>query len=355
MSVVACSNAAEALDAFAKGAFDVIVSDISMPQLTGLDLLRAVRAWDLEIPVILVTGAPSLASAVEAVELGAHKYLQKPIDNAELIGSVLRAARLYRLARAKAEAIRVLGTPGGRTSDKIGLRAALDRAIESLWPAYQPIVSAKDRTLFGYEALMRSDDSALPDPGSILDAAERVGVLDIVGRTMRERACQGFLGVSDDLCLFLNLHPQDLLDPELENPHSVVGRLASRVVLEVTERTTLDKVPKVKDRVAKLQARGFRIAIDDLGAGYAGLVSFVQLEPDFVKLDMSLIRDIDSSTVKQRLVGSMTRVSQDLGLLVAAEGIETEAERDATIDLGVDLLQGFRFGRPEREPQTPTW
>jgi EAL domain-containing protein (putative c-di-GMP-specific phosphodiesterase class I) len=323
--------------------------------LSGLDLLRAVRAWDLEIPVILVTGAPALSNAIEAVELGAHKYLQKPVDNTELVNSVLRAVNLYRLGRAKAEAFRVLGSREGRTSDHLGLGAALNRAIEGLWPAYQPIVSAKDGSLFGYEALMRSDDAALPDPQSILDAAERLGRLDAVGRTMRARACERFITETKGLLLFLNLHPEDLLDPELENPTSGVFRAAPHVVLEVTERSTLDRVPKANERVERLKAHGFRIAIDDLGAGYAGLTSFIQLEPDFVKLDMSLIRGLNTSTVKQRLVESMTRVSQDLGLCVVAEGIETEAERDAAVRLGVDLLQGYRFGRPERKLKAPAW
>jgi EAL domain-containing protein (putative c-di-GMP-specific phosphodiesterase class I) len=172
---------------------------------------------------------------------------------------------------------------------------------------------------------------------------------------MRARACQRFVGVHDGLHLFLNLHPEDLLDPELQNPTSGVSLAARNVILEVTERSTLDKVPKASERVAELRAHGFRIAIDDLGAGYAGLTSFIQLEPDFVKLDMSLIRGLDTSTVKQRLVASMTRVSQDLGLQVVAEGIETVAERDAAIALGVDLLQGYRFGRPKRELEAPTW
>lgn len=348
LHVVTCDNAPAALDAFSKQSFDVIVSDVSMPQLSGLDLLRAVRVWDLEIPVIIVTGAPTLSTAVEAVELGAHKYLHKPVENEELVRSAVRAARLYRLAGAKGDAIRMAGAPGGRTSDNIGLEAALDRAIDRLWPAYQPIFSAKDGSLFGYEALMRSDDPALSDPLSILDAAERLGRLDEVGRMMRERARQRFPGVGEGMHLFLNVHPEDLLDPDLENSALGMSGSGPCVVLEVTERNTLDKVPLVRERVAKLRRRGFRIAIDDLGAGYAGLMSFVQLEPEFVKVDISLIRGLDKDTVKRRLVGSMTRASQDLGLLVVAEGIETEGECDAVVALGVDLLQGYRLGRPER-------
>jgi EAL domain-containing protein (putative c-di-GMP-specific phosphodiesterase class I) len=89
--------------------------------------------------------------------------------------------------------------------------------------------------------------------------------------------------------------------------------------------------------------------VDDLGAGYAGLTSFAALEPDVVKLDMALVRGVDREPIKHRLVGSMTRLCRDLGILVVAEGVETSAEKEALQELGCDLLQGYLFGRPGRE------
>jgi EAL domain-containing protein (putative c-di-GMP-specific phosphodiesterase class I) len=108
----------------------------------------------------------------------------------------------------------------------------------------------------------------------------------------------------------------------------------------------LENVPDVRGKVAALREMGFRIAVDDLGAGYAGLTSFAQLEPEIVKLDMSLVRDVDHSTTKQKLIQSMTSVCKDMGSLVVGEGIETSAERDCLIDLGCDLLQGYLLARP---------
>ena len=97
------------------------------------------------------------------------------------------------------------------------------------------------------------------------------------------------------------------------------------------------------------------VAVDDLGAGYAGLASFAQLEPEIVKLDISLVRGVHSSLVKRRLVSSMVTLCQELGSLVVAEGIETEAERDVLVDLGCDLLQGFRFARPGPALPRASW
>jgi EAL domain-containing protein (putative c-di-GMP-specific phosphodiesterase class I) len=93
---------------------------------------------------------------------------------------------------------------------------------------------------------------------------------------------------------------------------------------------------------------GFRIAVDDLGAGYAGLTSFAMLEPELVKLDMTLVRDIDRSPTKQKLVRSVAGLCKELGMMVVGEGVETAAERDVLISCGCDLLQGYLFAKPDR-------
>ena len=118
------------------------------------------------------------------------------------------------------------------------------------------------------------------------------------------------------------------------------------MVLEITERAALDRIHELQSRVTRLRALGYRIAIDDLGAGYAGLTSFAQLEPEVVKVDMSLMRGIDSSPMKQKLVRSIVALCTELGIQLVAEGIETPAERDALISLGGDLCQGYLFARP---------
>lgn len=155
--------------------------------------------------------------------------------------------------------------------------------------------------------------------------------------------------------LFVNLHSADLNDDDLFRLDSPLAAIGDRVVLEVTERASLDSVKNVEDRVKKLRAMGFGVAIDDLGAGYAGLNSFTQLEPEVAKLDMSLVRDIDSQVKKRSIVRSMKKLCDELGILVVAEGVETPAERDVLVELGCDLLQGYLFARPERGFQAARW
>jgi EAL domain-containing protein (putative c-di-GMP-specific phosphodiesterase class I) len=229
-----------------------------------------------------------------------------------------------------------------------GLELVLDRALNSLWMAYQPIVHAATGSLFGYEALLRSDDPALPDPGAFLEAAERLGRVYDVGRVVRRKASEPMNLLPLPALLFVNLHAVELSDETLTSPSAPLTALAPRVVLEITERASLESIDDVPSRVARLRELGFRIAIDDLGAGYSGLTSVARLEPEFVKLDMSLVRDIHNSPVKQKLVRSMTALFKDMGIAVVAEGIEVVEERDTIVELGCDFLQGFLLARPGR-------
>jgi EAL domain-containing protein (putative c-di-GMP-specific phosphodiesterase class I) len=217
-----------------------------------------------------------------------------------------------------------------------------------LWLAYQPIVKYADRSTFGYEALLRSDNAALNNPEAILHAAERLGVLNKLGRAVRGRAADSLKVVPDDVTLFVNLHPQDLMDIQLLDSRVGLSLAASRVVLEITERCGLSKIEELPTKVRELRRMGFRIAVDDLGAGYSGLANVALLEPEFIKLDMALVRDIDQSNVKQKLVTSLVTLSQAMGHTIIAEGIETQAECDTLVGLGCDMLQGYYFAKPGR-------
>jgi EAL domain-containing protein (putative c-di-GMP-specific phosphodiesterase class I) len=345
-SVVTAGDGVEATRHIAESTFDVIVSDIGMPGIDGIQLLRQVREHDLNVPVILITGEPAVRTAVQALEYGAFHYLTKPIGPEALETVLEKAVRVHRMARIKQQAAELLGNANALGADRAGLEASFDRVLQHLWMAYQPIVDPRNHTVFGYEALLRSDEPSLPHPGAVLDAATRLGRLEELGRLIRTRAAQPMLLAPDAGRLFVNLHVTDLLDPLLVSSVSPLAAIASRVVLEITERSSLDEVRDVRTRIASLREMGYSIAVDDLGAGYAGLTSFTLLEPEIVKLDMSLIRDAHQNSTKQKVIRSMTALSKDMGMIVVAEGVETTAERDVLIELGCDYLQGYFFARP---------
>jgi EAL domain-containing protein (putative c-di-GMP-specific phosphodiesterase class I) len=345
--VVGAASGKLALAEIERRSFDVILSDIQMPQMSGVELLSQVRARDLDVPLILMTGNPTLETAMGAITLGVLQYLVKPTPNEELLNVVERASQLHRMALMKREAFKLLGEANLQAGDRAGLQVSFDRALDSMWMAFQPIVDPGTKKIFGYEALMRTKEASLPHPGAVLEAAERLDQLAALGRRVRSLSADAFEGVpSATALLFVNLHTRDLLDPTLYEEKSPLTRIASRVALEITERAAIDDVKDIQTRVARLRARGFKIAIDDLGAGYAGLSSFAALQPEIVKLDMSLIRDVHHSDVRRRLVGSMTSLCKEMGMRVIAEGIEVGEERDVVTACGCELFQGYLFARP---------
>ncbi|MEO8874481.1 MAG: EAL domain-containing protein [Polyangiaceae bacterium] len=335
----------EALAKLSTTAFEVILTDIELPKTSGVDLLRIIRAYDLDVPVLLMTGNPQVETATEAVQLGALQYLTKPIQNEAIIEAVRRASRLHKMARIKREALKAVGGSSLAAGDLVGLEACFSRALETVHMVYQPLVTPNGG-IFGYEALLRSTEPSLSNPAALLAAAERLNRLHDLGRRVRTLSAGAFTRAPAGTSLFVNLHTHDLLDAELFEAGSPLSKIADRVVLEVTERATIENIVDINARISVLRYLGYRIAVDDLGAGYAGLTSFAALEPEIVKLDMSLVRDIHNSTVRQRIVGSMVSLCKELEILVVAEGVETKDERDQVCSLGCDILQGYYFARP---------
>jgi EAL domain-containing protein (putative c-di-GMP-specific phosphodiesterase class I) len=347
-TVDTAASGTEALDRVARARYDAIISDLDMPGLDGLSFLRAVRAQDLDVPVLLVTGGPALETAVEAIEHGAFRYFSKPISGAALTGAVTEAVRLHRLAKLKREALAVLDSDGRWMGDRASLEGPFARSLAMLWMAYQPVLDLRTRRVIGYEGLLRSDEPTLARPDAILDAAERLGRMHDLGRRTRAAMAAVASDIPLEAALFVNIHPSDLEDEELYSPHSPLSQVAGRTILEITERASLESLRNLRERANALRDLGYRLAVDDLGAGYAGLNSLAKLQPDVVKIDMALIRQIDESTAKQRIVGSMARLCEEMQVMMVAEGVETPAERDTLDALGCPILQGFLFARPTR-------
>ena len=349
------STGLEALKRVGGSHYDTVVCDLVMPDCNGLQFLKMVRERDLDLPVMLVSGAATLETALQALEFGAFRYLTKPVEIAALRGAVSYGVRLSRMARMKRQALEVVGGENAMSVDRTALEARFEKSLAALWMAYQPIVQWSQKLVFAYEALVRSDEPSMNNPGLIFDAAERLGRVAELGTRIRRSIASSIESIPTNAQVFVNLHPADFADPDLYDPSSPLSKHAERVVLEVSERASLDAVRDARPRIASLRKMGFRIAIDDLGAGHAGLSTFTQLEPDVVKLDMSLVRGADREPTKRKLIKSMTSLCKDLSMLVVIEGIETAGERDACIDAGCDLLQGYLFGKPTRTINPATW
>jgi EAL domain-containing protein (putative c-di-GMP-specific phosphodiesterase class I) len=227
------------------------------------------------------------------------------------------------------------------------LEDKLARCLAALTMNFQPIVHAATRARFGYEALLRSSDKSLPHPGAVLDAAERLEKIPTLGRAVRAQVARVIAGSPTERgVVFVNLHLLDLFDKQLSSAFAPLTKVSQRVVLEITERTSLEGQADVRYRVQELRELGFKIAIDDLGGGHARMGTFSPLDFDYVKLDMSLVRDMDKHPMKQRLVRSIVELCKEHDTKVIGEGVETEAEAKVLIDLGCDLLQGYLIAKP---------
>ena len=222
---------------------------------------------------------------------------------------------------------------------------ALDRSIvEGAFNfVYQPIIFAEDHRTFGYEALCRPMAPEFSNPEILFRTAEQAGRTWQLGRALRELALNPFRELPGEALMFINLHPREVEDPELLTVGRNLLQYAPRVVFEITERAAIHDYSQFENALRELRKQGFRIAIDDLGSGYASLNSLALLEPDFVKIDMMLVRGIRRGSRQERLVRHLVDFALDAQIQVIAEGVETEEELNVVTDLGCSLLQGFFF------------
>jgi EAL domain-containing protein (putative c-di-GMP-specific phosphodiesterase class I)/GGDEF domain-containing protein len=214
---------------------------------------------------------------------------------------------------------------------------------------YHPIVVTETAEIYGYEALARGGQRGLRSPEIMFGVAEEANLIWELSRLCRRRAIEGIpVNLEPDQFLFLNIDPHDFRDPTFR--YLDVDELGiehpDRIVLEITERTAITDYPVFKEYLASFRKQGFRFAVDDAGSGYAGLGSIANLEPDFIKLDISLISGIDTNFMKQNLVETMVSFANDHGIKVIAEGVEREEEWETVKALGAHYTQGFLFHKP---------
>ncbi|WP_443025398.1 EAL domain-containing protein [Sphingomonas sp. Leaf231] len=220
--------------------------------------------------------------------------------------------------------------------------------------AFQPIVDIGTGRVFGYEALVRGIDGrsagdvlsgVSPDMIYKFDQTCRVTAIELAGR---------LFSPDDGARLSINFMPNAVYEPDACIRASLaaarrVGFDPGRLMFEFTEDERMRDVAHVRRIVDAYRARGFTTAIDDFGAGYAGLGLLADLRPDMLKLDMALIRGIDGSTARQAIVAGVLQMADALGVRCIAEGIETAAELRTLHELGISLCQGYLLARPVTE------
>lgn len=228
-----------------------------------------------------------------------------------------------------------------------------ERSIQSV---YQPIISLIDGQIIGFEALSRGpENTPLHSPIALFERAEREGLTFAIEKIAREAALNGARFLSPQQKLFLNVSPTVIQDDTFTAGHTLTllktyGFFPEQIVYEVTEQQSISDFHNFSRLLQHYRKQQFKVAIDDAGAGYASFQSILALKPDYIKIDRSLIQNIDQDPAKQSLLESFVYFAHKVNSKLIAEGVETLGELIQLIRLGVYAAQGFFLGHPKSLP-----
>lgn len=340
--IATATSGEEGLRVLATVPIEVVVSDEQMIGMTGSEFLCHVRERFPDVARVVLTGRATMEETIAAInEAEVFRYLRKPSSPAELARCIEDAAETASLRRRRSSGARDLEAD----------ERAFDEARESIEMWFQPIEDRAGRVV-AHEALLRTNHQDLTTPDRLIGAARTEQQKVALDRTVRRRVAEQLDRGWPEARVFVNLLPESLSDPEIVGDAGEDPLLehAGRITLEITERASLSGMVDITSTIERLRTHGYQIALDDLGAGYAGLTSFSTLEPDVVKFDLELVRSIESRPWSARLISSMVDVCRAEGVQTVAEGIESPRELEALRELGVDLYQGYLMGKPGPPP-----
>lgn len=350
--VAAVGDADEAIAAAERERPDVALLDVRMPGGGGARAARGIKRACPETFILALSAYEDRDTVLEMVEAGVTGYLVKGSTIEKIVGSIERAANgqgslsvevmggvIEELAgqltvRRRAEERR------GRSQQRI--RKALDDP-DALQLVFQPICTL-DGTLVGSEALSRFRGPPKRGPEGWFAEASEVGLRAELELVAVRAAFAVVPSLPAKTYLAVNVSPATLTGSSFQKLLRTTD--GERIVVEVTEHAPIADYARMSEAVGRIKAEGVRLAIDDAGAGFASLRHILRLDPDFIKLDRTLIRGIAKDRSKQALAAGLISFAEKIGATIVAEGIETAGELDALAGLGVQYGQGFYLARP---------
>lgn len=336
---------------------DVALVDVQMPGGGGVTAARGIGRRFAGTKVIAFSSDGARESVLQMLEAGAVGYLLKGDSTDEIVEAIKLAAtgRGSLSVDVTGDVIRELsGMLTTRYRDR-GKYEAIERRIgrvlrfpDSVGIDLQPIVGLRDRLVVGAEAFARFGGSARRSPSHWFSEAAVVGLREELELLAVRRAVEDLGRLPAGAFMSINVSPATITSPGFLKV--IAGTESSRLVAELTEHAPIDDYERLAETVANLRAHGMRLAIDDAGAGYSSLRHILELRPDMIKLDTSLVRDIHSDRSKQALATGLISFAAEIDSEIVAEGIEREAELERLVALGVERGQGYLLGRPAPLP-----
>jgi EAL domain-containing protein (putative c-di-GMP-specific phosphodiesterase class I)/CheY-like chemotaxis protein len=330
---------------------DVAILDVRMPGGGGLRAAREILRRSPPTHVLALSAHEDASTVLAMLRAGALGYVVKGESTQEIVKAIHRclderttiSGRLTNdLAHALSEQLHEVRRGRGDSQR----HARITRVLENgqLEMVFQPIVDLADGKVAGVEALARFHAKPERSPDSWFAEAEAVGLLRELELAAVEAALSQLDRLPEPCFVSLNVSPGTADSSEFRD---ALGTMPlERLVIEVTEHAPVDDYAELNDALRGLRTKGLRLAIDDAGAGFASLRHIVLLSPDLVKLDVTLIRNVDSDEVRRAVVTAITAFASQIGARVVAEGVETAGELSALEDIGVHLAQGYYLGRP---------
>lgn len=349
------ADAEEAIKIAEAGLPDVALVDVRMPEGGGPHAARGISRVSPGTRVIALSAYEDRTNVMEMLRAGAVGYLVKGTAADELVRGIEKVAQggTSLSAEVLSGVVAELATQLRRDEIQRDVDSALRGEIErfvsghGVWMVFHPIVDLETREEIGVEALARFGSIPVKPPDRWFAEATALELgLQLELRTLKE-ALEGLPKIPDAAFLAVNCSHHAAASPE------VAERLAGvedRIVVEITEHEAIEDYGALADALAPLRERGLRVAVDDVGAGYASLRHALQLAPDMVKMDISLTRGIDRDPGRRALATALISFADETGAMIVAEGIETAGELHALRDLGVRYGQGFYLARPAPLP-----
>jgi EAL domain-containing protein (putative c-di-GMP-specific phosphodiesterase class I)/DNA-binding NarL/FixJ family response regulator len=323
----------------------VCLCDVRLPGGGGEIVAAEARQSAPETRVVALSACDDPITIMGMIRAGAMSYIIKGSSGDEILDGVHRAVRgqasLPAIA-ATAFGAELRGRDEQSRGKLISLRHVLDDGLMKM--VFQPVVDMRTCVPIAFEALCRINSPPQRPPDMwFADAAEHDLGLEFELEAIR--LALGHLGHLPDGCsLHVNASPAVAMAPQLTA--LLQGVPPRRVILEITEHTQIDSYPALTSALAALRSTGVLIGVDDAGSGFSSMSHIVNMEPDVIKVDISLVRDIHLNKMRRAMVGALAGFARQADTLVIAEGVEVEEERTALLSLGVIAAQGYLFGRP---------
>ena len=248
-----------------------------------------------------------------------------------------------------------------RQAEELGRLERLQDILlrERVVTSYQPILRMQEGTVMGFEALSRGPKgSGLESAGELFDAAKSHGLRVELDRLCRKRALLSSGRIPSNAKIFVNTLPATLRDPQFRDKALIefldkAQVKPERIVIEITEQEVIENHGIFRDTMAYFTDLGMSFAVDDVGAGYSGLDTIAKLRPQYLKIDINLVRDVHHNPVKRQMVKALIDLGRGIDAKVIAEGIEKEEEAQVLRGIGVDYGQGFHLARPDAGQEPP--